>query len=306
MRILLTTLFTTFAFCGVFNVTKTFNLDHKMFKFGPVETVYMINLDQRPEKWARSTDQLRRYKLRPYRFSAVNGWELSINEINQTALKLQKGMVKNIFGTQYSHRRGEILPKHLKIKTIGNPYFSHCMSRGAIGCVLSHLSVIKHAYDAKQELIWVMEDDISVKQSPKKMLDAIRELNKTFGRYQWDFLYTDSDTVNNNGKKVPLFGYNVERPDYKPSDIKRFYRRSNISSTIEKIGARFGTYSYLITRQGMKKVIDFYTKHQIFFPYDIELSLPDSINMYVMKEDVITHMQNSPSDNGAPYYRKKN
>jgi hypothetical protein len=39
-----------------------------------IDFIYMINLDQRPEKWKLSVDQLAPYGITPCRFSAVNGW----------------------------------------------------------------------------------------------------------------------------------------------------------------------------------------------------------------------------------------
>jgi len=47
-----------------------------------IDFIYMINLDERPEKWQMSIAQLASYGIIPYRFSAVNGWELSLEDIN--------------------------------------------------------------------------------------------------------------------------------------------------------------------------------------------------------------------------------
>lgn len=57
-------------------------------------------------------------------------------------------------------------PFHEPIHTIGWTYFCHCLSRGAIGIVLSHLSILKDAYDRGFETIWVMEDDIDIIKNP--------------------------------------------------------------------------------------------------------------------------------------------
>ena len=47
-----------------------------------VDFIYAINLDQRPEKFAHCVRELESYGIYPYRFSAVNGWELSLEIIN--------------------------------------------------------------------------------------------------------------------------------------------------------------------------------------------------------------------------------
>ena len=47
-----------------------------------IDFIYMINLDQRPEKFEKCINQLHPFGIYPYRFSAVNGWELTIEAIN--------------------------------------------------------------------------------------------------------------------------------------------------------------------------------------------------------------------------------
>ncbi|PCI91143.1 hypothetical protein COB11_08655, partial [Candidatus Aerophobetes bacterium] len=57
-----------------------------------IDFIYMINLDKRPEKFELSKKQLDKYGITPYRFSAVNGWELPIEAIHAVGLKYQPGM----------------------------------------------------------------------------------------------------------------------------------------------------------------------------------------------------------------------
>jgi len=71
---------------------------HKMEN---IDFIYMINLDQRPEKWEFCQRQLNPFGIFPYRFSAVNGWELSLEAINDVGLKFQKNMVGGYLGTSY-------------------------------------------------------------------------------------------------------------------------------------------------------------------------------------------------------------
>ena len=53
-----------------------------------IDYIYMINLDQRPGKFQKSCEQLHPYNIYPYRFSAVNGWELSLKSINNVGVKI--------------------------------------------------------------------------------------------------------------------------------------------------------------------------------------------------------------------------
>lgn len=126
-----------------------------------IDFIYMINLDERPEKYQLSLQQLAPYNIFPCRFSAVNGWQLSIETINAVGTPYAFWMRRGLWGTFYSlQNNGD--PSHEVMQSEGRVYFCHCLSHGAIGIALSHLSVLQDAYDSGYETIWVMEDDIEV------------------------------------------------------------------------------------------------------------------------------------------------
>ncbi len=158
-----------------------------------IDYIYIINLDQRPEKFEKCIAQLYPYGIYPYRFSAVNGWELSIETINDLGVKFEPGMQGDFMGTSYLPR-SNFKPHHEKIQNYNQTYFCHCMSRGAIGIVLSHLSILQDAYDSGYETIWVMEDDIEVIRDPHELSDLIERLDRKVGEDNWDILFTDRDT----------------------------------------------------------------------------------------------------------------
>ena len=93
---------------------------HKMRN---IDFIYMINLDERPEKFAQSAEQLMRYDIIPYRFSAVNGWKLSVESINDVGLKYQPGMTP-LFATTYEPK-AEGQPSYEFMREFGKTYFSH-------------------------------------------------------------------------------------------------------------------------------------------------------------------------------------
>jgi GR25 family glycosyltransferase involved in LPS biosynthesis len=265
-----------------------------------IDFIYMINLDQRPEKYTHSIDQLSPFGIYPYRFSAVNGWELSLEIINDLGIKYEPWMRQGLMGTCYLPEDGGE-PRHEVMQVIGRNYFCHCMSRGAIGIVMSHLSIIKDAYDSGYETIWVMEDDIEVIQDPHKISDLIERLDNHVGKKNWDFLFTDYDTKNKQGEYVPCSGFAL-RPDFSPAFPNRCNERFAISLDFRIIHARYGAYSMIVRRSGMKKMLDFF-KNGMFLPYDMEYTLPDDINMYTVREDVVSTQPNAFSDNGAPNYK---
>lgn len=270
-----------------------------------IDFIYMINLDQRPEKFAKSIAQLHPYGIDPYRFSAVNGWELSLETINQVGVQLKPGMETGGKGTYYPID-GDGTPQHGIVDKEGISYFCHCLSQGAIGIVLSHLSILQDAYDSGYETIWVMEDDIQVLQDPHKISDLIDRLDAILGKDKWDILFTDKDTKNREGNYVPCRSY-AWRPNFTPTNPKRF--ASNplpIRNTpFFRVNARYGAYSMIVRRSGMKKILDFFKTYQIFLPYDMDYYLPSDMRLFGVYSDIVSTQIQAPSDNGGPNYSKK-
>lgn len=102
-----------------------------------IDFIYMINLDRRPEKFAMSKQDLEKYGINPYRFSAVSGRDLSLKAIYEVGLKYQPGMTP-LLATTYVEVEGNKIPSHKFMDTYGETYFCHCLALGPIGCSLTN------------------------------------------------------------------------------------------------------------------------------------------------------------------------
>lgn len=271
-----------------------------------IDFIYMINLDERPEKFAQASKELNQYGIYPYRFSAVNGWKLSLETINDVGLKYRPGMT-SLFATCFPLEAGG-QASHGFMKEDGRAYFGHCLVPGTIGIVLSHLSILYDAYNSGYETIWVLEDDVVAEKDPRVLSDLIDELDKTVGKDNWDVFFTDQDSRSPDGKAVPAVGAG-KRPDMDCSLEERYSEKytinKEISKDFRKISARFGAYSMIIRRSGIEKLLRFYGEHQIYLPYDLDYYLPEGINRYSLQYDVVTNLLGALSDNGSPGYQKK-
>lgn len=274
--------------------------DFTFEKNSPIESIdaiYLINLDERPEKLEKCKNQLRPFNLAPYRFSAICGWNLNpaiFNDIGVT------------FGPKMTHSEwvrcfpleNEGLPEYefLTEQAYGKTTFFKTITPGALGCTLSHLSVLEQAYKAGFETIWVMEDDILVKLNPQILGELIPKLDKTVGKKGWDILYTDTDQID-----APFYGPNVDlekdleadlwfffRPDMDVSDTKPFKKRTILNEDFVQIGSRMRTHSMIIRRSGMKKILDFAKKQKVFLPYDHELAVIPNLKLINLRYDVVT------------------
>lgn len=269
-----------------------------------IDYIYIINLDQRPEKFARCAKQLYLWGINPYRFSAVNGWELSLETVNDIGVRLEPWMTREKWGTFYPIG-GDRQPNHEPVWEAGKTYFSHCMSLGAIGIDLSHLSVLQDALDSGYETIWVMEDDIQVVRDPRILSTVIEKLDAEVGKDNWDILFTDKDIRDVNGNYIPVY-FAGRRPDYLNFTKENNYSLKNPVGEFIKIGARSGAHSMIIRRSGIQKLLRFFNAHQIFFPYDMEYILPRGINLYTVAHDIVSNLPKALSDNGGPNYKQDN
>ncbi len=295
----------SFAFGGIVDQLKKAPEKTGKHSMRNIDFVYMINLDRRAEKFKMSCDQLAPYGIHPFRFSAVNGWELSLEAVNDVGLKFQSWMtplMATTFRPEAHHEQS-----HEFMTEVGRAYFAHCLSRGAIGCALSHISILKDAYDSGYETIWVMEDDIEIIQNPLLLADIIDELDRIIGKNKWDVLFTDRDYRSGVGQYVESSG-SRKRPDldcrYEERMSSKYTQKTVMSQNLKKIGSRFGTHSMIIRRSGIKKLLDFAIQHQIFLPYDLENYLAPNLQRYGVRYDIVSNLLNSISDNGGANYEE--
>lgn len=291
-----------FSLIGTFedHLKKALNKTNKS-RMQNIDFIYLINLDQRPEKLTNSLNQLQPYGINPYRFSAVNGWDLTVEEINDIGVKYEPGMPQDILATSYiPGDHGTPIPRHEIMSSSERGYFVHCMGRGTIGIALSHLSILKDALDSGYETIWVMEDDIEVLQDPRVLPSLIKKLDKLVGKKGWDILFTDIDFKDVNGNHVACLQADLRRPNFTPPDLEKFAKRENISSDFSRIGARYGAHSMIIRRSGMRKLLNFFRQYSIFLPYDMDYILPPNINLFTLNYDLICQLTHAISDNGTP------
>lgn len=297
--ILFLLIFSSYLVAGIENYFKKITDKNDYHNIKNVDFIYIINLDQRPEKLNRSLKQLEPYGIFPYRFSAVNGWELSLEAINDLGYRFRNNVGHGIMASWYPlDGNGELC--HEKMHVPGRCYFSHCLAKGTIGILLSHLSILQDAYDSGYNTVWIMEDDIEALQNPNLVSLMIEKLDKLVGKKNWDILFTDKDTKGLDGKHIPCYSC-AWRP-FMPRGNNRFAIRKKIGDFI-KTGARYGAYSYIIRRSGIEKILNFLKKRKFFLPYDMEYTLPKDIKLYTVTKDIVSHLTGGLTDNGIPGYQ---
>jgi len=244
--------------------------DKQMMRTIPgVDCIYMVNLDRRSEKFTAACKEFQPYGIVPCRLSAVDGWSFSVEDVWDVSYRYKFQHERGVMGTcYYVDHNGLVTDYHELINTTEKPYLGHCMSRGAIGCILSHLSILQDAWDSGYECVWVLEDDIKVRSSPLQITALLDELNAYTS--DWSVLFTDLDSKKSNGKWSPCKAIR-RRPGVQLHSLSYYLKIWQCTENLREIRLRFGTYSYLVSRRGMKQILDYYKEHKVFFPYDIEM-----------------------------------
>lgn len=256
-----------------------------------IDYIYMINLDQRPEKWEACTKQLQPYGIVPHRFPAIYGWDLSREVKNELGLKFSPNMLSDQWVLTLPKKfKGQFQLDFLREELYGTTVFCHWMSSGAIGCYLSHLSVLQDAFDSGYETIWILEDDIAVEKDPQTLSEYIQELDALVGKNGWDVLYTDMDfEAASYLPAVKQFPHFFWRPNLdSSSNYERFMERKTVGDNFLAIGSRSRTHSMIIRRSGMKKILDHAKERHIFLPYDHDIAVVPDIKLFNLRNNVVT------------------
>ncbi len=279
---------------------------HPLKQIKNIDCIYLLNLDERPEKFHACMSQLAPYGIFPERVSSIYGWRLTKETLDEIGLVLTPGMkMQLVFLTSevmIECRRKKCEINEIPLEDLyGQTIFSAWTSLGAVGCTLSHLSAIKDGYDAGYEAIWVMEDDIHVDENPRQLTKLIAKLDDLVGPAGWDVLYTDCifERCKTEGSLVKALPW-MWRPDVPLEPKVQDYHE--VGADFVKIGNRIGAHSLVIRRCGMKKILDFYRKHQIYVPYDHELSLIPDIRLFVTKKSIVTARPGFSDTKNWAYY----
>lgn len=236
---------------SIMHFLKPITIDEEPSGLVGVNCIYLINLDRRPERLARMKNTFKQYALHVQRFAAIDGQQLT----NATK--------KALFG----------------------PYPVR-MTNGAIGCLLSHLSILYDAYERGFACIWILEDDVMMREDPQVFVPLLETLNKQDP--EWDLFFTDVDAKDGEGNYVtPCNALLPLRPNQPSRSMSYYQKKEAIGSHFYRIRQRFGTWSMFVSRKGMQKLLDYYQHVYLWYPYDLDLFYAPHLRCYTTRRDIV-------------------
>ena len=211
--------------------------------------VYLMNLERRPDRLNNFLSNYNNSDMKDIpitKFNAIDGSKLNISTVPLTNL-------------------AQLEMKQLE--TTGFRYKHYQLTKGAIGCYLSHVKIWENIIKTKQDKVLIFEDDARI---PPNMLHAMNKIMKDIPE-DWDI--------------VLLGKYCNECVDK-----GKYY----------KINRFILLHSYLISRKGVEKIINADSLFPISQQLDAYLSeISDMLNIYAPKVDII-RQGNSRTDIQAP------
>lgn len=225
-----------------------------------VDAIYVINLDDRKEKWEDTCQKLAKYDVKFNRFPAIAGWK--IPKDTWTRLWKEQGLDPE------------------------KPTLKH----GKLGCILSHLSALQDAYDRGFKRVWILQDDIDIFDDLALIDEYIKELDQIDPN--WGLLFTDLDMRAYKNEASPLRSLCITgayRKNQQTMPETWYQVREDIGKNFQKIRSRYGFHSVIVSRTGMEQILNYFKHVILFSAFDIDIHFIPNLNKYGLKKPLISN-----------------
>lgn len=155
-------------------------------------------------------------------------------------------------------------------------YCSSIVSPYLLSQILSHLSIYKYCLDHNLNNVLIMESQACLYENPST-LSSILYLLQSRCR-NWDILYCDTDFHDaTSGKPIA------------PRLSNLINNKKRIHPLFSKVFCRYGTLAYIISQNGMKKILKYFQNHWSNLPYDQILFKIPGLNVFSSNRNIISN-----------------
>jgi glycosyl transferase family 25 len=144
--------------------------DSKKFNINDYfDKIYCLNLERNSEKWQKVNLQFKELNINVDRFLGIDGNNITDDEFKEISNR--------------------------KISEIDSSKLGLIENKYALGCLMSHIEIIKEAKSAGYKRILIFEDDVILSDEFSERISQINKLN-------WELLYLGASQFNWSGVKV--------------------------------------------------------------------------------------------------------
>ena len=213
------------------------------------DKIYVINLDKSTDRLEKIAKQLNDSGLVFERFSAVNGYNININDLGDKSVFTGQDIKDKKLKIDYKHTYQIDCNYSLDYKTIFNYKAKSGITAGELGLWCSNQVIWKMALKEGYSSVIILEDDVKIKnvENFKSKLDNFASyIPETF-----DVTYIDLPTAHKS---------KIKGNDY--------------VSRLPKAASTYGSWAVIYSEKAMKKLLDFslYTN-----PIDLFLNSKNSL-----------------------------
>lgn len=254
--------------------------------FSCIDYVYVINAKKDIDKFRMLKKAFQKYDITPYRFDAVNPNKLSYKTLFNIGFKNRDNVFFGMEGLMLTKAGKSWMLHEYYLNQENRVYFHNQMTIFGIARNLDFLSVIFDAYKSKYDVAWIMTDDARIVKNPNMLTGYVCQIDQEYP--DWDILYTDLESNEHRPTRFDNVGTPI-RPDIEFETADFYLDRANDGYPIAKLGLRSGAYSFLISKRGMKKIINYYKENKFYIPFEIEVQIIKNIKSFVLKDEVVSN-----------------
>jgi hypothetical protein len=179
--------------------------DHSMAK---IDFIYAIAR----KECRRYTDfdyRFFKHSICPYRFTSIKSSELSYNTMDKACVH-GRNSFKKILANRLEVHNGKNILSQEKMYDYNVGFVHKHMSLRVLASSLSHLSVVKDAYDSGYQHVWILDSGTELRGDPNILSSYVQRAEEEVG--DWTILYTDYSERDIKDNLKPV-GRMYGRPD---------------------------------------------------------------------------------------------
>lgn len=158
------------------------------------------------------------------------------------------------------------------------------LSEENIRRLLRYLSLLHDAYARGFATIWIIKAEVRLSDEVAELPGLLTALSKADP--EWDVFYW-----NGEGESAPLPHRYFPRPNQPQERAGLLQEEKPIAENIVRVYRPRNIDSILISRAGMKKIIDYFDRYHLFVPLEVDISYVPQLCQYEREKKIVSELR---------------